>query len=154
METLHTETIERNPSEYNTETIGDLFYDTLADLLNEIGNQLQDETVRQRLKKASQHIQAARTISEPYTDKELTSSKHYQAEEQLKQRGGTQKIAKIIGTSTPEILQLFLGQLSEKISNDGRADAEKGRKKLAKELSVCASSLLESRISSLESPNH
>jgi AraC-like DNA-binding protein len=96
------------------------------------------------LEKASQHINVARNISSPHANKTLTSSKHYQAEEQLEQLGGILKIAEKVGKSEPQLLQQFLLHLSEKIQQDGEKDKQAGRIKLADELFACATLLRSS----------
>ncbi|MDD3794189.1 MAG: hypothetical protein PHI37_05220 [Candidatus Gracilibacteria bacterium] len=103
------------------ENLGDLYYNTLADFLEELSK----ITGNEKLKVASEKIRVAWKISEPYVDKNNPPKKHENAEFEIELFGGVKAIAERVGKMDSTELLTFLGELSQKIWNDGEKDSKR-----------------------------
>ncbi|PID86443.1 hypothetical protein CSB08_00470 [Candidatus Gracilibacteria bacterium] len=143
--TDYIEGIDFNNSEL-AEKVGDLFYNGLSDFLkylSENTNIEQDEGIRisELLKKASDNINEAWVICEPYI---RTDSKEMKHTDTIKGSDiSNKKLATGIGNLYLEQLGDFLSQLSQKLEKDGLADEGRGRTKLANELFESSKSIGE-----------
>jgi hypothetical protein len=117
------------------EKVGDLFYDALADVLEWISETASSE-ISSNLKKASEHIQNAWRICEPYINKK-TNPKHKANVAWMDNK----ILGNRIGKLDSKTLKKFLTFLWEKIYNDWLADEWRWRKKLATELFECSSQI-------------
>ncbi|MGE4444343.1 MAG: hypothetical protein AB7E37_05105 [Candidatus Altimarinota bacterium] len=103
------------------ENLGDLYYNTLADFLEELSK----ITGNEKLKVASEKIRVAWKISEPYVDRNNPSKKHENAEFEIELFGGVKAITERVGKMDSTELLTFLGELSQKIWNDGEKDSKR-----------------------------
>nr|MDD3720417.1 hypothetical protein [Candidatus Gracilibacteria bacterium] len=103
------------------ENLGDLYYNTLADFLEELSK----ITGNEKLKVASEKIRVAWKISEPYVDKNNPPKKHEDAESEIRFSGGVHTIAERVGKMNNTELGNFLLALSQKIWNDGEKDSKR-----------------------------
>jgi len=117
------------------EAIGDLAYNTLAEFLEALAQEL--PAYQSWLQEASKHIREARRISKPFMTH--TSKHKYVLEVQGKK---SDQILTEISQKSDQEIQLFLQQLWAKIAKDAQADEARGRKKLSTELFSCAQLLI------------
>ncbi|EKE28114.1 MAG: hypothetical protein ACD_3C00099G0003 [uncultured bacterium (gcode 4)] len=100
------------------ENLWDLYYNTLADFLEELCN----VTWIEKLKKASEKIRTAWKISEPYIDKTNPPKKHENAEIEVWFSWWITAVAERIWNMDKIWLWNFLLALSQKIWNDWEKD--------------------------------
>ncbi|MGE4443919.1 MAG: hypothetical protein AB7E37_02930 [Candidatus Altimarinota bacterium] len=103
------------------ENLGDLYYNTLADFLEELSK----ITGNDKLKIASDKIRIAWGISEAYVDRNNPPKKHENAEFEIELFGGVNTIAERIGKMNEAELGIFLLALSQKIWKDGEKDSNR-----------------------------
>lgn len=103
------------------ENLWDLYYNTLADFLEELSK----ITWNEKLKVASEKIRVAWKISEPYVDKNNPPKKHEDAESEIRFSGGVHTIAERVWKMNNTELWNFLLALSQKIWNDWEKDSKR-----------------------------
>lgn len=103
------------------ENLWDLYYNTLADFLEE----LYKITWNEKLKIASEKIKIAWNISEPHVDKGNPPKKHENAEFEIELSWWIVSIANKFRNSAPIELWEFLLKLSDKISIDWEKDSNR-----------------------------
>lgn len=129
-------TIQQLTSQNIIEQIWDLAYNTLAEFLEKLAQNL--PPYQHQIQQASEEIREARRISEPF----MQGNTKHEYEFNIENNTITQFITKLTKKSDQEI-QLFLNNLGEKIQKDGEADQKRGRKQLSTALYSCANILLK-----------
>lgn len=103
------------------ENLWDLYYNTLADFLEELYN----ITWNEKLKIASDKIRIAWGISEAYVDKNNPPKKHENAEFEIELFWWVNNIAEKVWKMNEAELWIFLLALSQKIWNDWEKDSNR-----------------------------
>lgn len=103
------------------ENLWDLYYNTLADFLEELSK----ITWNEKLKIASDKIRVAWEISEPYVDKNNPPKRHENAEFEIELSWWIVSIANKFWNGKPIELWEFLLKLSDKINIDWEKDSKR-----------------------------
>ncbi len=103
------------------ENLWDLYYNTLANFLEELSK----ITWNEKLKIASEKIRVAWKISEPYVDRNNPSKKHENAEFEIELFWWVKAIAERVWKMDSTELLTFLWELSQKIWNDWEKDSKR-----------------------------